>query len=397
MLLILTPAGEAAANATTTKFVLGAWPQFTDGAYSTCVCNLALTVTVAPSSPRGLTALILLAERHYFEQDEPGTLDISHTLLDPGNPLTHTTNGAYRRSSPAGELLRRYDGLPDVRVLSPTRIAAHGDPHWPYVRFDIALAEPIAPGATAALRFCFTAPGLFAAAGDGLLRFHMRLQSDFPLCQLAPPETYRPRVLPLVNVGRDGVAGGLDVFLYMPLDYDGEDFTVEPIARLLPDYDHLGRRQPTPRLKFCWSGQMLRAGRGTLISLGDRITIDGRFVRRTHAMAQNNFNNVTGTIITGSHTGPLLNSSAATLAAGDGRQEALRLLERLREALELEQDGAAGELSELHAEALEQAIRARHLGQARGRLRALGEGVKQLSATALPLLDTIEQIGRIIK
>lgn len=393
--LVLRPANEPV-DASVEKFVLGVWPIFDGERYLTSICNLSVTVGVASSSPCPLSQLVLLAEPRYFAGRPVQIMDIAYTLLEAENPITHTTKGTYRHAA-GSRVLQRYDGLADVEVVDDACFKAHVEPSAAYRRLDVLLKESIRPGRRAAVRFCFVAGGVFAAAPDGELRFYLTMQSDFPICQMAPAAVYVPRTLALLSVASDGVAGGLDVFLYMPLGLEGDGFTIDPVARLLPDYDHLGRRMAQPRLKHCWSGQILHRSPGSLIEIGQRITIDGRFKRRHMSTVNNHFNHVNGNVFTAPVNGNVVNNRA-NLDVRQAHQsgEALHALEQLRGVISLHSTTQDAEIAQAHAGAIEAAIRDGRLSQAHGRLAALARACGDGAQIAAPVLEAIDHLARLI-
>lgn len=375
------------------KYVLSVWPQFVEDRYVTTVCNIALSVKVSEQSTSALTRLILLAERRFFSQVTPTAVDISHTLLDGSNPLTYMTQGLYRRE-PGSRRLAYYDGLPAVAVDCTSEITATAAPDWEFVRFEVALSRSVAPGTCAAVRFWFHAPGVFAAAEDGLLRFDLPVQSEYPLMQFVSSRVLAARALPMLTIGADNLMGGMDVFIYQPLEFDGDDFNYPPSSRLLPDYDHLGRRGAPPRLKFAWTGTSFKPLPGTPILVTDRIVLRGTFRRRNRMNHIVNYNNY-GPGIAGNVSAGAIAQNGNAIAV-ENPAEALRLLEQLRDAVGRVSGDPASDAVALHVDDIEELVRGRRFGTARERVSALAEAAKSLSERTAPVLDLVERLTHVL-
>ena len=391
MFVPLKPDTEYSARPRVDKLVVSAWPQFVADRYAGTVCNVSIAVAVEALSPRPLQGLDLLVESRYLGHRRR-IEDITSTLLDPCNPLTYTTQGRYRRD-PGSPTLRYYDGLPNVFADCGAQVGFVAEPAGPLARLRIRFADPVERGATRAVRFCFWAPGLFAAADDGALFFNLPFQSDSPLYQFGEPADLQRRQMPIVNVGADGLAGGLDVFFYMPLEYDGEDFSHEPFHSLLPNYDHLGRIVEPPRMKFAWPGVLLKPHPGSPLLLGDNVKLRGRFARRSRMTHNTYVNNGSGNLFAEQVSQSAVGPNATTVVSPDDLATILRSIDAMRRLLDGAEGEPAAELALVHVDQLDEAVRGGRLDVARRHLQPLAEAAKGLLDVAGPVLDLIDRVS----
>ncbi len=386
-------AGSVAA--TLVKAVLSVWPRVgVSGAYAGAVCNVSATLAVSPSSTASLERVFFLLPARICAQ-AGAPFDISATLLDPTNPLSYTTQGRYRKAAGEDRLLS-YDGLPDVAVDCESILSIRWSEREPLGRIAVRFSTPVAPGGTRAVRFCFEASNFFSESIDGGLHFQLPVQPDMVIRQQVSDEILERISLPTLSVGVDGISGGFDVFLYMPLDYVGESFSLEPAAGLLADYDHLGRLIDPPRRKFAWTGPRLFNSPGKTFALGEDLVISGEFRRRTPRMPNRQIiNNVAGSVFIDSHIADSSITHQTLTGASTG--EVLDLLAEIREQANLLPAGdSRADLVQTHANAVGQAVEAGDTKKARGRLAQLRSAARGILDYSPHLIDLVERVGRLL-
>lgn len=386
-------AGEARCQAILEKVVFSVWPHFSgDGRYQTAICNLSVTVSVEEGSPQALSRLLFLLPPALCGPDAR-PLDISHTLLDGQNPLTYSTQGRYLKE-PGAERLLAYDGVPDVDVDCDATFALTHRANDPFGRIAVRFSRPVEAGQRKAVRFCFEAKHFFAESDDGALHFAFHIQDDSVLRQFAADPVLEGINLPMLTVGRDQISGGSDVFLYVPINFEGERFSTDPRGNLLPDYDHLGRQAPEPRRKFAWTGLTLFDAPGSTIELGQNLTIAGVFKRRRPIMPADMHGASGPILINSSVSGSGVVQGAGSQHSGTTVRDLLALVDRLREEAEpLAADEA--DLVLTHADALEDSVRSGDIPAARRRLAPLRKVGSDVLAKAPGVLDVVERIQRI--
>jgi hypothetical protein len=383
---------EGSCEATLDKLVVSVWPSFSDdGHYLTSVCNVSATVHVAETSRRGLDRLLFLLPASLCVL-QAGPSDISHTLLDGQNPLTYSTQGRYLKE-PGADRLLAYDGVPDVAVDCAATIVLEHRPGDPMGRINVRFSRSIAPGETTAVRFCFEAPHLFAQSDDGALHFAFPIQDDSVVRQFVSDDVLEKINVPVLTVGDDEVSGGADVFFYVPLDFEGEHFTIDPVANLLPDYDHLGRRMPEPRRKFAWTGKSLFGAPGASIALGQNVCLAG-VLKRRRPLVPADSSGTSGPILINSRVTGVVQGAGSTSSSGVDTRALLKLVDRLREEAE-PLPAAEADLVKTHANGLETAVRSGDLPAARRRLGPLRKLGGAVLTQAPKVLDVVERIERI--
>ncbi len=385
-------AGSVAA--TLVKAVLSVWPRVdSSGFYAGAVCNVSATLAVSPSSAASLDRVFFLLPAGICAR-AGAPFDISATLLDPANPLSYTTQGRYRKAAGEDRLLS-YDGLPDVVVDCDSRLSIRWSEQEPLGRIAVRFSDPVAPGGIRAVRFCFEASNFFSETIDGSLHFQLPVQSDLVIRQQVSDEILERISLPTLSVGADGISGGFDVFLYMPLDYLGESFSLEPAAGLLADYDHLGRLIDPPRRKFAWTGPRLFDSPGRTFSLGEALDISGEFRRRTPRMPDKIITNVAGSVFIDTEITDSQITHQTLAAASTG--EVLDLLAEIREQASLLPAGdPQADLVQTHANAVAQALEAGDPTKARSRLVLLRSAARGIVDYSPRVLDVVERVGRLL-
>jgi hypothetical protein len=382
-------------TATLVKAVLSVWPRIgASGGYAGAVCNVSATLAVSSSSPAPLERVLFLLPAGVCAQ-AGAPFDISATLLDPTNPLSYTTQGRYRKAEGEDRLLA-YDGLPDIAVDCESALSLSWSEGEPLGRLAVRFSTPVAPGSMRAVRFCFEASNFFSETIDGGLHFQLPVQSDMVIRQQVSDEVLERISLPTLSVAADGISGGFDVFLYMPLDYVGESFSLDPAAGLLADYDHLGRLIDPPRRKFAWTGPRLFKSPGKTFALGESLVISGEFRRRTPRMPDRQIvNNVAGSMFIGSH----ITDSEIThqTLAGASTGEVLDLLAEIHEQASLLPAGdSRADLVQTHAAAVGRAVEAGNAEKARSRLALLRSAAGGILDYSPRLLDLVERLGRLL-
>lgn len=386
------PSSAGTVMATMVKAVVSAWPRLSPaGAYAGTICNISATVAVEPSSAEPLRQLLFLLPARLCAQ-AGALLDISATLLDRSNPLSYTTQGRYRKAAGSDRLLS-YDGLADVIVECASTMDIRWFEREPLGRISIRFGSPVVPGETRAVRFCFEAPSFFSESADGALHFHIPIQSDEVLRQQASDDLLERVNLPTLSVARDGISGGFDTFFYMPLEYEGERFSIDPVASLLTDYDHLGNQVDEPRRKFAWAGPNLFSRPGSIFGLGENFAISGVFKRRAPSMSnQQNVNNITRSVFIGS---PVSGGSVSHQAAPV--RDVLDLLEELRESARLLPVGdPRADLIDTHAIAIEASVREGESEAALRRLPGLRSAALAILDYSPRVIDLADRIGRLL-
>lgn len=382
-------------EATLVKAVLSVWPRVgAGGAYASSICNVSATFAVSPSSSTSLERIFFLLPAGICAH-AGAPFDISATLLDRANPLSYTTQGRYRKVAGEDRLLA-YDGLPDVIVDCASVLSIRWSEQEPLGRIAVRFGTPVPPGGTQAVRFCFEAVNFFSESTDGALHFQLPVQSDQIIRQQVSDEILERISVPTLSVGADGVSGGFDVFLYMPLDYVGESFSFEPAAGLLTDYDHLGRLIEQPRRKFAWTGPRLFNSPGKTFALGEDLVISGEFRRRTPKMPEGQtVNNVAGSMFVGSTVvgSPVTHQTLSTGSTA----EMLELLAEIREqAGLLPTNDPRADLVQTHANAIGHAVEAGDMAKAQGRLALLRASAKDILTYSPGLIDLVEKVGKLI-
>lgn len=392
MLIPFKPTSAMLADACVDKLVLSAWPQFRDGHYVTTICNVAIVVSLAETSLARLPGIDLLIESRYLA-GRSAIRDITHTLLDASNPLSYTTQGAYRRD-PGSDVLPRYDGLADVRAATGCAVSIARAARGPFHRVHVEFDRPVRPGGRRAVRFCFAAGGFFAAAPDGQLRFRLAFASDHPLGQFEDLTALRALEMPILNALAEGSAGGLDVFLFMPLEFDGEEFSSPPFHSLLPDYDHFGRQISPPRVKFAWPGVLLRPTPGALLIAGDNVTLHGHFRRRI-LMSAPHIEHLTlngdGSVFFAPVTHSAVGAQAHAISVED-KDTARLILEQLHQLLASAEPGPSTALAQLHLSGVDEAVAAGRWDTVARRLQPLADAVAGIAEMSAPALDLIQRI-----
>lgn len=339
MILALKCQEEATALVDLPKAVFSFWPLLSQGRFARTACNISLCFRNLVVSPLAISSVCLIfRDRTIFRNQ---VYDISATLLDRRNPLSYSFTGPYEKK-PGEPLLLKYDGVTDVRVDSAALYRAESS--FGVQELKITFGQCLKPGEIVAIRFLFVSDRVFTSDSFERLHFSHTIFDESLARPLMTDDEIERRAIPALTVCDAKSSGGLDVFFYMPLEFEGESFSVDPLRRLMPEYDYVGNPTEQPFWKHCWPAALLTKtalDEPHYVRVGDRLTIAGTFEPVQKRMPIVNVKNRDGNIIIG---GTLINSSVSSInpsgneVGGGALKYLIELLQRKIEDLAIADD-----------------------------------------------------------
>lgn len=393
MILALKRQREASALVDLPKAVFSFWPVLSRGRFARTACNIGLCFRNLMTSPLTISGVCLIFRDRMIEGNR--IYDISSTLLDRRNPLSYSFSGPYEKK-PGESLLLKYDGVTDVRVDSAALYRLESS--FGVQELEVEFSQSLKPGEIVAIRFLFMSDKVFAVDRLERLHFSHTIFDENVIRPLMTDDEIERRAIPALTACDSDSSGGLDVFFYMPLDFEGERFNIDPLRRLMPEYDYVGNPTEKPFWKHCWSAALLTRtapNEPHYVRVGDRLTIAGIFEPAQKRMPIVSVKNRDGNIIIG---GTLINSSVSARGSFSGEESGavkylIEVLQGKVEALEIAEEDKDLILSQ--ANSLAQAEKSK------GNLKVLVDNIESLvinvshqSSGALNLLEILEKIRR---
>ncbi len=341
------------------KIVFSYWPYFTSNFhYRTAVVNISIVVSNNMNSPGGLHGIRLLVDKYSINSDR--IYNITQTLLEPDNPLSTTFSGQYSVSKMRISTLSKYDGIEQVFVDTAAKYKITRKQGLDIDMLDIYFSKLLLPGKRTAVRFLYTSKQMFDKDRFGTLHFYIPFLDYRILEKYLSEENVLKLLIPVWSTVDEKRNGGLNIFFYMPLEYRGEEFGVDPVARLRPNYNWIGKKTEAPYKKHCWSGaRILRKPRDLplLIGIDNPLRLSGTFSLRTQGITMMKITGKNSFVVGGNIENSTI-SSQHVVATGNNKEieKAMSLIETLKQHInELEEEHQKIMLSSL-LKPVEQAI-----------------------------------------
>lgn len=382
--------GEHAALLVIPKMVVSVWPLLYEGALLASAYNAAIVVHNLPASPINATGMRIYFPGNFVSNRK--VRDISWTLLDPRNPLSYNFSGPYRKR-PGAPILDYYDGVEDVAVDLGARHEIFDGDGKDYQYIQITFSHSLPAAAKLGVRLLLQTRRLFFDGGDGSFHFSLPMLSESVAAPiLGNSNLARAHGIPVLTIADTSESGGFDIFFYMPLSLRPESFNIDPVIRLLPQYDFMGRSTEAPLWKNSWpAARIHRSGRTVRsLQIGENTGVSGTYSLRERK-PDVTINNRSGNVVVGSSI------SSSSLRAGEASLEELGIvLKQLLEALgDSPLDPETRDIVETHVLETSRAAEGGHPGVLRRTARSLARLGKGLATTSPEAGKVVDLVGKL--